>query len=1230
MPSKRVASFLAVLAAILAFEFCPVGAAAQNISRISVKSTAPLTRSFSIPKSPRPLTPAEKMFTSRHKNVKPHHMTAPSLPTSATQIFKTAITSSSGASQTYNAATGDLNGDGKLDVVMASQCNASNNCSSGAVTVLLGNGDGTYQTPVSYAAGSSTRFVALSDVNGDGKLDILAASYCNSDCSSGTVNVLLGNGDGTFQAAAAYNTGTSSSIALVVSDVNGDSKPDLLVLDQCVGSCSTGALSVLLGNGDGTFQTAVLYAATGDNSQGIAAADLNGDGKLDVAIVNGCNSNNDCSGGSVSVFLGNGDGTFQNAVSVNSVGINSNAVAIGDVNSDGHADLVVSNQCNNNSNCTSGTVSVSLGNGDGTFQTAVQYPSGGLYAQSVALGDLNGDGKLDIATTNECQSNTGCQNGNSTGILLGNGDGTFQLNASYAAGTSNFEEMEGPSLSTVSLADTNGDGKLDVLVTNSCSGADFDCGVGAVNVLLGYGDGTLQAGIIYPVTGSANGLATADVNGDGKPDVIVANECNTDCSAGTVSILINNGDGTFQTGNTYPSGGQYTLWAAAGDLNGDGKADIVLSNQCGVPNVCSSSSVSVLLGNGDGTFQSATSYSLTSTNGQSIVLGDVNGDGKLDVVVVFQCDNNNCNSGGADVLLGNGDGTFQPAVDYSAGGLYTLGASIGDVNGDGKADLVLISECNSSNNCTNGVASVLLGNGDGTFQPAVTYSTIGVDANSMQLADLNGDGKLDIVAENECASNNDCSTGSLVVLLGNGDGTFQTGVTTNMNSQFFFSQSLVVADFNGDQKLDVAFGGADTFLLGNGDGTFQAPMYLGASGSGSVVADFNGDGRPDLALGGVTILLNISNGFKVQTTTTLNSSSNPSSFGQSVTFTATVTPQAQGNPSGTVIFADGETQLGQVTLANGTATYTTSALGIGSHSITASYSGDSNYGSSNSTTLNQAVGVDSTTTTLSGAPNPANVAQSVTFTATVTPSSSGTPTGSVSFYDGESLLGNVPLNAGVATYSTSNLAAATHSITAIYSGDNNYGGSNSNTLSEVVSAQGFTLSSTALTPATISAGGSAQWTIAINPAGGLDPSTVSLSCAVTPVVTPAVSCSVSSVTVSGGVGSATLHVGTTAPHTAAQRLAKNESGSGKLLMLALLFPGLVLGGAGISKSNRGKLLGFGIALLVLSACMFQTACGGASSSGTPVPGTPNGAYTVTVTGSANSMQQTTTVQLTVQ
>ena len=1230
MFSKRVPLFLAVLAVGLAYELCPAGSAAQNLpknSNVHANSASHAPTSFPAQRllSPRPITRGEKALASALKNVKPQIMTS-GLPTSSTQIFRAAITTSSGGRETYAGATGDLNGDGKLDVVLASEC-ATNNCSNGVVTVLLGKGDGTYQAPVTYATGEETESVALRDVNGDGKLDILATSSCNSDCSSGAVNVLLGNGDGTFQPAVAYNTGAADSLALAVGDVNGDGKLDLLVVDACSSnnSCTNGILSVLLGNGDGTFQTAVNYASGGQSPQAIAIADVNGDGKLDVAITNECASNSDCSSGFVSLLLGNGDGTFQNAVNSGSGGVYADSVAIGDVNGDGHADLVVANRCNNSSNCSYGTVGVLLGNGDGTFQSALQYASGGLYAQSLALVDLNADGKPDVVVSNQCQSNSGCQDGASTSVLLGNGDGTFRLSASYTSGSSDSGELEGPSITNVMVGDVNGDGLPDVLVTNSCDGSSV-CNNGSVSVLLGYGDGTLQAGVIYSPAGSeAHGLATADVNGDGKPDILVASQCasNSNCNNGAVSVLLNNGDGTFQAGGTFPSGGGYTLWAASADLNGDGKADVVLMNECTSTSDCSQGSVSVLLGNGDGTFQLPVTYA-TTNDGQSVALADVNGDGKLDIVLAAQCSDSNCTGGAVNVLLGNGDGTFQSAVSYSSGGLYALGIAVADINGDHKPDIVVANEC-LTNSCSNGIVSVLLGNGDGTFQPAVAYNSGGIYAISVQLADMNSDGNPDIVVDNECSS--DCSTSAISVLLGNGDGTFQPAIATSIPQSEMW-QPIVVGDFNGDHKLDVAAGGSNALLLGNGDGTFQPSRSLGASGTDTVMADFNGDGRPDLAVGGVAVLLNISNGFLVSTTAAVSSSSNPSSFGQSVTFTVTVIPQTAGTPTGTVTFSDGSTQLGQSTLSNGTATLSTSALVIGSHSITASYTGDSNDGASVSSALTQVVATASATTALTGTPNPASVGQSVTFTATVTPTTSGTPTGTVSFFDGSTLIGSSSLSGGVATFSTSTLTAGSHSATAVYSGLGNYAGSTSTAVNEVVAAPGFTLFSTSLTPTTIQAGGSARWTITISPSGGFAPSTVSLSCGVAPVVSVAATCSVGSVTVSGGVGTATLQVGSTAPHAAAlRRLAQRESGSGKGFLLAMLVVGLCLG-SGSGKWNRGKLLGFGIVLLI-AGCMLQTACGGSTSS-TMLPGTPQSAYTVTVTGSAGGMQQTTSVVVKVQ
>jgi Bacterial Ig-like domain (group 3)/FG-GAP-like repeat/FG-GAP repeat len=1234
MGSKHLRWFLVILSATVAYQCALVGVIAQTSSNIRLNGlpVRPASPSLQLQKlqSPRPLTPGEQALATARKKEKLQPMNS-GLLTSSTQIFKTGIVSLSGGQNTMDSAAGDVNGDGKTDLVMASWC-ATTNCSSGVVSVLLGNGDGTYQTPVTYATTGEAVAVALADVNGDGKLDIVAVTPCNSDCSSGAVNVLLGNGDGTFQAAVSYNTGGADAYSLVVADVNGDSKPDLLVVDECSSnsSCSTGLLSVLLGNGDGTFQTAVTYNAAGPSTQAIAAADLNGDGKLDVALASSCNNQNGCSSGLVSVLLGNGDGTFQTANGFGTVGEGTNAIAIGDVNGDGHPDILASNSCNNSSSCSNGAFVVLLGNGDGTFQSGVQYNSGGLQTQSLGLADLNGDGKLDVVVSNQCSSNSNCEDGGNATVFLGNGDGTFQQSASYANGSNNFEEM-GPDSSSILLADVNGDGKTDVLVTSSCYGGNFICDTGAVSVLLGYGDGTLDGAVLYQPQGlDAYGLATADVNGDGNPDVLVAEQCqDSNCTTGAVSVLLGNGDGTFQPGGIYASGGLYALWIVTGDVNGDGKTDVVVSNECASNSNCSQGTLSVLLGNGDGTFQSPITYA-TGEDGQSVTLADVNGDGKLDIVLSEECADSNCDSGAVAIMLGNGDGTFQSAVSYNSGGTWTMGAAAGDVNGDGKADLVVSSECLSQSNCSNGIMAVLLGNGDGTFQPAVTYNSGGENAQGVQLADMNNDGKLDIVVQNECASSSNCNNGSVSVLLGNGDGTFQTAVSANMPQSIGWWGSLIVGDFNGDHKLDVASGGSGAYLLGNGDGTLQAAQSLGSNGAGITSADFNGDGRPDLALGGVAILLNISNGFLISTTTSLNSSNNPSSYGQSVTFTATVNPQTPNTPTGTITFSDGSNQLGQAPLSSGSASLTTAALALGSHSITASYSGDSNFNAGVSSVLTQVVAMASTTTTLSGSPNPAAVGQNVTFTATVNPATSGTPTGTVSFFDGSTQIGSSSLSSGVATLSTTSLAAGAHNVTAVYSGDSNFNASTSNSVNETVSAPGFSLSSTPLTSTTVQDGGSAKWTITINPSGGFNPSTVNLTCSVTPVATAPVTCSATAVSVSGGVGTATLNVATTAAYSNAKRVASRDSGMHRVFLLAVFVPGLCLSGFGLGNTKRRKLFALGIVMLVCFGCILQTACGGYSSSPKVIPGTAQGTYQVTVTGTSGAIQQTTSVAVTVQ
>jgi hypothetical protein len=483
-------------------------------------------------------------------------------------------------------------------------------------------------------------------------------------------------------------------------------------------------------------------------------------------------------------------------------------------------------------------------------------------------------------------------------------------------------------------------------------------------------------------------VAVGDVNGDGKPDIVaLSGQCNSSCSNAVVGVLLGNGDGTFQAAVAYDSGGDGAYSVAIADVNGDGKPDLLVANACASGN-CNNGVVGVLLGNGDGTFQAAVNYGSGGYEASAVAVADVNGDGKPDIVVANECGSINCGNpagsnpyGSIGVLLGNGDGTFQPAVAFSSGAYVALSVAIADVNGDGNPDIVVANQCpGNPPGCggTGGEVGVLLGNGDGTFQAAVAYNSGegAYDSYSVAVADVNGDGEPDIVVANFCY-NGRCAKGTVGVLLGNGDGTFQSAVTNTLDQSPF---SVAVADVNGDGEPDIvlahACSGSCTegieLLLGNGDGTFQTAVHFSAGSAphSVAIADVNGDGKPDIVVantcanssspcstnGLVAVLINTSVN---ATITALTTSPNPSSFGQSVTLTATVTGQPgfyKGRPTATVTFFDGATNIGSSNLgSNGMATLTASTLPVGTDSITATYNGNSNFASSTSPAVSQVV-----------------------------------------------------------------------------------------------------------------------------------------------------------------------------------------------------------------------------------------------------------------------------------
>jgi hypothetical protein len=856
---------------------------------------------------------------------------------------------------------------------------------NGTVSVFLGKGDGTLQNPIDVFVGGTPVALAVGDFLNNGLQDIVVAT------SQGSLFVLISNGNQTFQAPTRLSVGTSPA-AVAVGKFNGSGNFGIVTAN------SNGSVSVFAGNGNGTFQSPHT-TQVGGSFLSEAVGDLNGDGRQDLVV--GTTTG-------IDILLGNGAGSFTLNQTVSFARImdgidfdgSARSVAMSDLRNDDKQDVIAEDS-------QAAGVVVLLGNGNGTVQPPAAQPSVGLGTVSFAVGDFNGDGREDIATSNSASQFGGTP---SIGVLVGNGDGTFHTGPSLSLGVT---------ATALAAGDFRGDSKLDLAMANNAPS-------NTLTLLQGNGNATFVAAPTLAVSFPATAIAAADFTGDGKPDLAVTG------IGGSVSIFLNNGSGTFRPGTTLnaQSGGKIVT----GDFTGNGKQDIAVS--------VGTSTIDIFLGNGDGTFQAPNVINLGNETIVTMVAGKFH-NGRAPDLAVLLATQNSTEPTVVTLLNNAGKGNFVKGQTIGVG-TEGEGLAAADFNGDGNLDLVTTSLLSSGTRDL----KVLPGHGNGTFGSAISTPTP-FSAFFVSAGAFTTDGKQDIVLVDYFNVDN-----SVLYMRGNGNGTFQPPVAYKLDAPLGFT-APAVGDFFGDGKLGFAVplaGGLVGVFRGNGDGTFQAALesvtdFNGSQPNALAAADFNGDGKLDVAVtqyfgDDVSVLLNTtpppSTAAPVATSTTLSSSANPAVFGQPIPLTATVTATT-GKPVGSVTFFDGNTLLGVAAVdPNGHATLLVE-LSVGPHSLRAVFGSIKPFTTSSSAIVTETVNKDATTSTL--AADPGLIADGLAFlTATIGPVApgGGLPTGTVTFFDGNTIVGTGIVSNGQASLFLEGLSAGTHRLTASYSGDGDF------------------------------------------------------------------------------------------------------------------------------------------------------------------------------------------------
>ena len=683
------------------------------------------------------------------------------------------------------AASADLDGDGDPDLVGVGNAIT--------VAVLLNEGDATFAPRIAYNlgfAGFLPSAAALGDLDGDGDADMAVVS-----ANSNTISILSNLGDGAFSAPVQYSlvaNGAGSSVALGDVDLDGDA--DLAV--------TAGATIFVLRNvGDGTFTAPVQYPLA-EASPSVALGDVDLDGRSDlVAAVRSFAA----IPANVSVLRNQGDGTFAARVEY-ALAPTVKSVVLSDLDGDDVLDIAAAN---------TDAAAVLLNRGDGTFGAAVRYAVGASATSpgvpsSVAAGDLDGDGRADLAVANSASA--------SISTLQNRDDGTFEPHVPYVVGAIP---------AAVLFDDFDGDGDRDVAVANSAN----------LQILRNLGDGTLADPYVqYDVGPDPTSVALGDLDGDGTLDLAATAFTPQQTNLNNISVLRNDG-GVFSSMVRHTAGSQPASVAIA-DLDGDGDADLAAAN-------VGSNNISVLPNQGDGTFPGHVEYGV-GTQPLFVALADLDGDGDPDAATANQVSRN------VSILRNQGDATFAPEVRYAAGGeAYAL--TLGDLDGDGDADLAVVVANPQS-------FAILRNQGDGTFAARAT-SLVGRDPIFVALGDLDGDGDADVATAN--FTGGDDAAGTVSVLRNQGDGTFAPQVEYVAGTN---PRSIALGDFDRDGGVDIAAANSSaavSILRNLGDATFAAPVAFGVGANpwSLALGDIDGDGDSDLAVanndaGSVSVLLN--------------------------------------------------------------------------------------------------------------------------------------------------------------------------------------------------------------------------------------------------------------------------------------------------------------------------------------------------------------------------------------